>query len=218
MPEVLARTDHDFVLSQERRPRKASARSRRKPARAAWLTALFRNPGTTIVGAASAAIAVGVVVNALALQSAPHPAPFFGRAGGEVVKLSGFPAVLPPTRPTDLGPATTASVTPAEPTKAAARAASPAQPIPQPIPRGDVIGDMLRGGAPAAAEISKPVLNAQKALNKLGYGPVKIDGVFGSGTRQALERFERDHKLPATGELGARTARELASASGIPLD
>ena len=59
---------------------------------------------------------------------------------------------------------------------------------------------------------------AQRALNKLGYGPLKADGSIGPGTRQAIERFERDRRLAVTGEVGSRTARELASQSGLPVD
>jgi hypothetical protein len=194
VPEVLARTDHDIVLSQERRPRRAS-RAKRKPARAAWIRAMFRNPGATAVGAAGAAVAVGIVINALAFQNAPHPAPMFGRPLGETVKLSGIPTVLPPSRPADLSAATPAS---------SSQPSGPAR---------DAIGDILKTGS-TVSEPSRAVLSAQKALNKLGYGPVKTDGVFGSGTRQAIEKFERDRKLPPTGEVSGRTARELAAAAG----
>lgn len=62
------------------------------------------------------------------------------------------------------------------------------------------------------------VASAQKALVKLGYGPIATDGVLGANTRQALERFERDKKLPVTGGLGPRTARQLASLSGMTIE
>jgi peptidoglycan hydrolase-like protein with peptidoglycan-binding domain len=58
----------------------------------------------------------------------------------------------------------------------------------------------------------------QKALLKLGYGPLKADGLMGPGTRQALERFERDHKLPVTGELSGRTLRALAAQSNTTIE
>ena len=47
------------------------------------------------------------------------------------------------------------------------------------------------------------------AASKLGYGPLKSDGVFGHGTRQAIEHFERDRRLPVTGELDPRTVRDF---------
>ncbi len=64
------------------------------------------------------------------------------------------------------------------------------------------------------ADAGEVVLAGQRALAKLGYG-VKADGIMGAGTRQAIERFEQDRRLPVTGEFGARTARELSAASGI---
>jgi peptidoglycan hydrolase-like protein with peptidoglycan-binding domain len=55
-------------------------------------------------------------------------------------------------------------------------------------------------------------------LNKLGYGPLKTDGVIGEGTRQALERFERDRRLPVTRELSSRTLRELSAQADLSLE
>jgi peptidoglycan hydrolase-like protein with peptidoglycan-binding domain len=106
-------------------------------------------------------------------------------------------------------------------------APTPAAPAPAPVaPRAptvrDPIGEMIRMGGPVPvppanvgrSDSSDIVMSGQRALAKLGYG-VKADGIMGSGTRQAIERFEQDHKLPVTGEFNARTVRELAAASGI---
>jgi peptidoglycan hydrolase-like protein with peptidoglycan-binding domain len=62
------------------------------------------------------------------------------------------------------------------------------------------------------------VAAAQRALTKLGYGPLKDDGQFGAGTRAALDRFERDRRLPPRGDSPARLLRELAQASGVAID
>jgi chorismate mutase len=50
---------------------------------------------------------------------------------------------------------------------------------------------------------------AQKSLTKLGYGPLKADGIVGSGTRKAITEFQRANKLHVTGELDAPTLRLL---------
>ncbi len=71
--------------------------------------------------------------------------------------------------------------------------------------------------APAAPAPSPRVLAAQKALAKLGYGPVRLDGVPGAATRQAIARFEADRKLPVTGELSSRVVKEIAQVSGMPV-
>lgn len=65
-------------------------------------------------------------------------------------------------------------------------------------------------------EADDTVLAGQRALAKIGYG-VKVDGFYGPGTRQAIEAFERDKRLPVTGEFGPRTVRELASQAGIAI-
>ncbi|MFD1705035.1 peptidoglycan-binding protein [Methylopila henanensis] len=67
--------------------------------------------------------------------------------------------------------------------------------------------------------ISAPKLMAvQRALARLGYGPVAIDGKMGAATRAALLSFERDRKLPQTGEPGPQVLRELKAVSGMPLE
>jgi peptidoglycan hydrolase-like protein with peptidoglycan-binding domain len=61
------------------------------------------------------------------------------------------------------------------------------------------------------------VLDVQRALNKVGYGPVTEDGQLGPSTKNALAKFETDKKLPAKGEPAGPVLRVLASASGIPI-
>ena len=58
----------------------------------------------------------------------------------------------------------------------------------------------------------------QRALVKLGYGPLKIDGSFGSTTKIAIEKFERDRKLTVRGEPSGRLLKELSAASGIAIE
>ena len=50
---------------------------------------------------------------------------------------------------------------------------------------------------------------AQKALTRHGYGPLKADGIVGSGTRKAITEFQSANKLHVTGELDAPTLRLL---------
>ena len=63
---------------------------------------------------------------------------------------------------------------------------------------------------------AKTLAAAQRALQKVGY-VVKPDGVFGSTTRVALEKFERDRGLPVTGQLSGRTVKQLAAQSGVAI-
>jgi peptidoglycan hydrolase-like protein with peptidoglycan-binding domain len=80
----------------------------------------------------------------------------------------------------------------------------------------DGIAQLLRQST--QEERPERVQQIQRALNRLNYGPLKEDGAMGAGTRAALERFERDRKLPVRGEASQRTMRELAVASGIAID
>ncbi|ANY77617.1 hypothetical protein BB934_04690 [Microvirga ossetica] len=109
----------------------------------------------------------------------------------------------------------------APPARAPQAAAAPAVPPVARTAARDPIADMIRMGGPVPvppANVGRDpgdaVLAGQRALARLGYG-VKVDGMMGAGTRQAIERFEQDRRLPVTGELNARTIRELSAASGI---
>lgn len=216
MPEALARADHDFALRQDDarpRRRKIAAHATARPLR---LGLLRRHCGRFVGLAGGCALFAGFAVNALILQGGPHPAPLFAPASsaaqGFTQSLPPAPAVLlPPERPAAL------SAAPASETRISAATAPAAKPdkagtAGQATPSlRDPIGEILRGGS--GGEPSKQVLAAQKALLKLGYGPIKTDGVLGSGTRQAIERFERDRKLPLSGDLGGRTGKELLAAA-----
>ncbi len=57
----------------------------------------------------------------------------------------------------------------------------------------------------------------QKALAKLGYGPLKVDGVDSTQTNQAIQRFQQDRKMPVTGQINDRLLRELSAVSGMKL-
>jgi peptidoglycan hydrolase-like protein with peptidoglycan-binding domain len=62
------------------------------------------------------------------------------------------------------------------------------------------------------------VVAIQRSLTKLGYGPLRDDGHMGPGTRAALDKFERDRKLPPRGDAPARVLRELSQSAGIAID
>jgi peptidoglycan hydrolase-like protein with peptidoglycan-binding domain len=73
---------------------------------------------------------------------------------------------------------------------------------------------------PIAELIAPPqrVIAVQRTLNDYGYGPVKITGNFGAETVSAIQKFERDRKLPVTGQISPRLLRELAALTGRPLE
>jgi peptidoglycan hydrolase-like protein with peptidoglycan-binding domain len=71
---------------------------------------------------------------------------------------------------------------------------------------------------PSAEASSKRVLALQRALAEYGYGQIKPTGLIDADTKAAIERFERERRLPITGQLSDRVARELASVTGRPLE
>jgi len=76
--------------------------------------------------------------------------------------------------------------------------------------RNDAIAELI---AP-----SKRVLAIQRALADFGYGQIKPTGVYDPETLAAVEKFERDHRLPVTGQISDRFVRELAAMTGRPLE
>jgi peptidoglycan hydrolase-like protein with peptidoglycan-binding domain len=65
---------------------------------------------------------------------------------------------------------------------------------------------------------SKRVIALQRALAEYGYGQIKPSGIIDAETQAAIEKFERERKLPITGQASDRLVRELAAMTGRPLE
>jgi Putative peptidoglycan binding domain len=220
---LAARSDRDFVaVAPDRRGRRSGAAAGALRLAQVVVTHPREILAAVILAGASAAI----TVNALGLQTGRHPAPLFstGRLAFEHPLPPARPAAAPPP---GVLPAAAAVPTPpartafAQSSSADAVNLSRAAPADSSKPARDAIGDLIRASDPAsqaATGDAARLARAQAALTKLGYGALKADGVMGAGTRQAIERFEKDRKLPVSGELGTRTMRELAAQSRLPLD
>jgi peptidoglycan hydrolase-like protein with peptidoglycan-binding domain len=65
---------------------------------------------------------------------------------------------------------------------------------------------------------SKQVQAIQRALTDFGYGQIKPTGVYDADTRAAIEKFERDRKLPVTGRISDTLVQALATMTGRPLE
>lgn len=57
------------------------------------------------------------------------------------------------------------------------------------------------------------VTQIQQKLAGLGYYSGKIDGIYGSGTKQAVTNFQRDYGLTADGIAGSKTLNALGISS-----
>jgi peptidoglycan hydrolase-like protein with peptidoglycan-binding domain len=77
--------------------------------------------------------------------------------------------------------------------------------------RSDPIGELI-------VPSSRRVTAVQRALNEFGYGPIKPNGAVGPDTKAAIEKFERERKLPITGQISDRLIRELSATTGRLLE
>lgn len=71
-----------------------------------------------------------------------------------------------------------------------------------------VTTNKARGGF-GEGEVGAHVTNVQKHLRAAGFDPKSVAGTFDERTAGALEAFQRRSKLPATGEVDARTWKAL---------
>jgi len=76
--------------------------------------------------------------------------------------------------------------------------------------RNDPIGEIIGP--------SRQVMAVQRALSDFGYGQIKPSGMFDKDTKAAIEKFERERKMPVTGDISERLVRELAARTGRPLE
>jgi peptidoglycan hydrolase-like protein with peptidoglycan-binding domain len=110
--------------------------------------------------------------------------------------------------------------------RSTARASPPpaAVPVPAAVPAPATVSAAVPRppaeirSAPKAAAPGKRILSVQRALSDFGYGQLAPTGVLGAETKSAIERFERERKLPVTGQISDRLVRELAAVTGRPLE
>jgi len=86
---------------------------------------------------------------------------------------------------------------------------------PLPVPRPPTAD---RNPAAKSAVPARRIVAVQRALADFGYGQLRPTGIFGPETKAAIERFERERKLPVTGQISDRLTRELAAVTGRPLE
>jgi peptidoglycan hydrolase-like protein with peptidoglycan-binding domain len=124
------------------------------------------------------------------------------------------PSPLPRSRPAEAESQSTESIK--VPTGAAAASASAGH------------GSQGRTVAPAATVRNDPLANliissqrvaaVQRALTDYGYGQIKPTGTVNSDTQAAIQKFERERKLPITGQVSERLVHELGAATGRTIE
>jgi Putative peptidoglycan binding domain len=207
---------------------------------------LLHSPKDLFAGALAVAAIGAIVANALFLQSGPHPSPMFGSVV-MLPAPAPAPSVSPLPRPRP-AEATKAEAAPAEPRAVESRSADirtadakPVEPKAPDTKAADPLTNLVKAtsAAPAAtSSIPRPpapipfpshndnlapggsrrVAAVQRALTEYGYGQLKPTGTIGSDTQAAIARFERERKIPATGQMSDRMVHELAAMIGHSID
>lgn len=97
--------------------------------------------------------------------------------------------------------------------------------MPSPSPQPSITSalpspsNVARPPAPSLALTgSRRVAAVQRALTEYGYAQLKPTGTIGPDTQAAISKFERDRRLPVTGQVSDRMVRELSAMIGHPVE
>ena len=210
------------------------------------LRILLHSPKDTVAGVLAFAAITAIVANALFLQAGPHPSPMFGSIVTMPVPAQAPASPLPRPRPAEATKSEAAPPEPKvpEPRVVELKAAEPKTADPKSAdPKGaDPLTNLVKATSaapqatssiprpPAAIPVSsrsdsmlgpggsRRVAAVQRALTEYGYGQLKPTGTVGSDTQAAIVKFERERKIPATGQMNERLVRELSAMIGHSID
>lgn len=192
---------------------------------------LLRSPKDSLAVLVAAAMVAAIIGNALFMQAGRHPSPMFGRTVPVAFPAPSVAPVnpMPRSRPleADAKPAEVrafevkpqpeprtsdpmgqlvARTTASSPVPAAAAAMRPPAPIPAAATKADPIAAQRRIAA------------VQRTLTDFGYAQLRPTGVAGTDTQAAIMKFEKERRLPVTGQVSDRLVRELAAVTGRPIE
>lgn len=198
---------------------------------------LLHSPKDMVAGLLAVAAISAIVTNALFLQAGRHPSPMFGASVATPAQPLPRPRpVEASTRSVELTPADVRAVEP----KAESRAESKSESKPDAM--SNLVAKTTAPPTPAAAPVAaasstavvrppapvpvatphtaagRKIAAVQRALTEYGYGQLKPTGLIGADTQAAIVKFERDRKLPVTGQMSDRLVKELSHMTGRPID
>jgi Putative peptidoglycan binding domain len=205
---------------------------------------LLHSPKDLVAGVLAFAAVSAIIANALFLQAGHHPSPMFGSVVAVPAAGLAPASPLPRPRPVELAtkPADTSSpesklveskaaeskpaelkpveIKPAEPKAAEPKSADPLANLVKATAATPVTANVPRPPAPipTAAQGARRVAAVQRVLTEYGYGQLKPTGTIGSDTQAAIQKFERERKLPLTGQMSDRLVRDLVAMTGHPID
>jgi hypothetical protein len=207
----------------------------------------LHSPKDVVAGLLAAAAICAILANALFLQAGRHPSPMFGSVVTLPAPQAAVVNPLPRPRPVELTSRPVEAEPPeirpvearsADPKHVEIRSGDSKSDSKNPDPKNpDSMANLVvrSTGAPAGApaNVARPpapipataqsagarrVAAVQRALTQYGYGQLKPTGAVGSDTQAAISKFERDRKLPVTGQMSDRLVKELTAMIGHPID
>jgi hypothetical protein len=237
VPRKAVADDDDEMPPPRRRSRAAAATVDANDERSLVMRVLLHSPKDSFAALIAIAAAVAIIANALFLQHGPHPAPMFGSVVHMPAPSLATVSLLPRPRPAEAGPAAY------EPQWLEPRATG-VRPVERVEPRSaDPLGNLVKatttGALPSATAAMPPtsvvlrppapippvqvtgshrVAAVQRVLTEYGYGQLRATGTIGADTQAAIQKFERDRKLPVTGQVSDRLVRELSAMIGHSID
>ncbi|WP_371741438.1 peptidoglycan-binding domain-containing protein [Bradyrhizobium sediminis] len=212
-----------------RRRRAGAVAAEAEAERGLVMRILLHSPKDMVAGALAFAAVSAIIANALFLQAGRHPSPMFGTVVAMPAPVSPLPRPRPveaAARPADAAPVEFRIEPRAAEPKSGdpmtnlvkATTASPATPSnvarpPAPIPASSR-NETIANQTPAARRVAA----VQRTLTEYGYGQLKPTGIAGSDTQAAIQKFERERRIPVTGQVSDRLVKELTAMIGRPID
>jgi hypothetical protein len=216
---------------------------RRRGARAAAIEAaeerglllrmFLHSPKDMVAGLLAAAAISAIIANAVFLQAGRHPSPMFGATAPAQPVANPLPRPRPVEASRSIEPAPVeqraAETKAVEPRPAdamtnfvAKTTAPPAPPVAAPPVAAPSVA-VIRPPAPVPVATpqtaaGRRIAAVQRTLTEYGYGQLKPTGMIGADTQAAITKFERDRKMPVTGQMSDRLVKELSTMTGRPID
>jgi putative peptidoglycan binding protein len=232
---VPRRIDDDEEMPRRRRRGAKAAAVAVEEERGLLMRIFLHSPKDVIAGLLAAAAICAILTNALFLQAGRHPSPMFGSVVTLPAPQAAVVSPLPRPRPVEAEPPEIrpVEVRGAEPRHVEIRSADPKGDSRNPDPMANLVVKSTGAPAAAPANVARPpasipataqsagarrVAAVQRALTQYGYGQLKPTGAVGADTQTAIAKFERDRKLPVTGQMSDRLVRELTVMIGHPID
>jgi hypothetical protein len=219
--------------------RRGAAAAEAEGVRGLALRVLLYSPKDAFAALIAFVAVSAIITNGVFLQAGPHPAPMFGSAAAPTT-TSTVTNPLPRPRSIDADAAPSESRL-AEPRLVESRLAEPklieprandplanlvkatttATPLPSSPLAPPPSPAIVRPPAPippVQVTGSRRVAAVQRVLTEYGYGQLKASGTIGADTQAAIQKFERERKMPVTGQMSERLLHELAVVTGRPID